>query len=394
VERPYLHDIKKTSPRGSLGLVLSGGGARGAFQVGVYQRLLDDPRFAHGPSVLSGTSAGGINAALIAAGKSPREIMDFWHGIAADPPVVASARFFHDLVGSLGSLTVSEFFRWLSSPAPWRAFWQRSRNHFPPQRGSVLALFVEYLLTTRFELVSKLLQGIREPFLADTTPLRARLVEAFGGERVTTRLRLAINTVDAHTGKLVRFVNHATPFTRAPDYVIVDAITVDMVLASASIPLLFPPVEIGAHLLWDGGLLVNTPLAPVIALGADEVVTVLVTEPSDSIRGPFGTFGRAVERTADSFLENAYNIDRKLLLERNRVARIEGDRYRDVKLYEVVRPPRDATFTAGSYLYFDREVIARMHRLGVEAADTWLAAGPRVDHLEGYDGPPADALPA
>jgi hypothetical protein len=108
-------------------------------------------------------------------------------------------------------------------------------------------------------------------------------------------------------------------------------------------------------------------------------------------------FGRAVERTADSFLENAYNIDRKLLLERNRVARMEGKGhlYRDVNLYEVVRPRRDATFNAGSYLYFDREVIAHMHRLGVEAADVWLAAGPRLDRLESSHEPPADAqLPA
>ena len=91
-----MHEIKRAQRRGTLGLVLSGGGARGAFQVGVYQRLLDDPRFATGPGVLSGTSAGGINAALIAAGKSPREIMDFWHAIAADPPVIASDRFFQE----------------------------------------------------------------------------------------------------------------------------------------------------------------------------------------------------------------------------------------------------------------------------------------------------------
>jgi predicted acylesterase/phospholipase RssA len=57
-----------------LGLVLSGGGARGAFQVGVYERLLRDPRFSDGPAVVSGTSAGAINAALIAAGKSPRDV--------------------------------------------------------------------------------------------------------------------------------------------------------------------------------------------------------------------------------------------------------------------------------------------------------------------------------
>lgn len=377
-----MNSAHTSESRRTLGLVLSGGGARGAFQVGVYQRLLDDPRFAHGPGVLSGTSAGGINAALIAAGKSPREMMDFWHGIAADPPIVASDRFFHDAVVSLLRLTAGELVRWISSPAAARDFLKRSRNHLVPRPAALLAAWVEYLLTARFELVSRFLQGVREPFVADTAPLRRRLVEALGGEEVRSSLRLAINTVDAHTGRLVRFVNHETPYTRSPDYVVVDAITVDMVLASASIPLLFPPVEIGRHLLWDGGLLVNTPLAPAVSLGADEIVTVLVTEPPDPVRGPFKHFGRAVERTSDSFLENAYNIDRKLLLERNRLARIDQATYRDVRLYEVVRPARDATFTPGSYLFFEHGVIANMHRLGIAAADAWLAAGPPIDRLE------------
>ncbi len=373
----------------TFGLVLSGGGARGAFQVGAYQRLLDDPRFCGGPRVLSGTSAGGINAALIAAGKSPREMLDFWHAIAADPPIVASTRFFRDATSMFLRLSFAEFIRWLGSPRPMLEFLKRARNHLPPRPGSVVAAWIEYLLTMRFDLVSRFLQGIGEPFVADTAPLRARLVEAFGGECVPDNgIRLAINAVDAHTGRIVRFVNAATPHTRAPDYLIVDAITVDMVLASASIPLLFPPVEIGPHLLWDGGLLVNTPLAPVVSLGADEIVTVLVTEPPDPMRGPFPHFGRAVERTVDSFLENAYNIDRKLLLERNRLARFTNAPYRDVRLYEVLRPPRDVLFSAGSYLYFEHNLIAGLHALGVQAADAWLAAGPRLDRLETEEGNP------
>jgi predicted acylesterase/phospholipase RssA len=257
------------------------------------------------------------------------------------------------------------------------------RRHLSPRPGSLLALWVDYLLTARFELVSRFLEGIREPFLADTTPLRARLVEVFGGERVPNRgFRLALNTVDAHTGQVVRFVTAPAPVTGSPDYVVVDAITVDMVLASASIPLLFPPVQVGPHLLWDGGLLVNTPLAPVVALGADEIVTVLVTEPADPRPGPFPHFGRAVERTVDSFLENAFNIDRKLLLERNRVTRLQGGPYREVTLYEAVRPMRDACFNAGSYLYFARGVLQAMYLAGRRAATAWLAAGPRIDHLD------------
>ena len=370
-------------PRQVLGLALSGGGARGAFQVGVYERLLEDPRFARGPGVLSGTSAGAINAALIAAGKSPRDMMAFWNGIASDPPIIASARFFDNVLRTVARLTVAEIFRWMSSPGPWLAFLRHARHHFPPRRGSVMATWVEYLLTARFELVSQLLEGITVSSVVDTSPLRARLIEALGGTRVPTRgAHLAINTVDAHSGRIIRFVTIDTPLTRAPDYFVVDAITVDMILASASIPLLFPPVQIGNHLVWDGGLLVNTPLAPVVALGADEIITVLVTEPADKAPGPFAHFGRAVERTADSFLENAYNIDRKLLLERNRLARLEGAPYRDVTLYEAVRPARDAVFNAGSYLYFDRRVMGAMHAAGIRAASAWLAAGPRVDQLD------------
>jgi predicted acylesterase/phospholipase RssA len=230
-----------------------------------------------------------------------------------------------------------------------------------------------------------MLGGIRVAALADTARLRERLVAELHGETVqATGHCLAINTVDAHTGAIVRFVNAETTHTRAPDYVVVDAITVDMVLASASIPLLFPPVAIGSHLLWDGGLLVNTPLAPVVALGADEIVPVLVTEPPDPDRAPFAHLGRAVERTIDSLLENAYNVDRKLLLERNRLAELDPA-YRAVRLYDAVRPARGACFDAGSYLIFDRTVLAAMHEAGRRSAEAWLAAGPRVDCLEEPD---------
>jgi NTE family protein len=366
-----------------LGLVLSGGGARGAFQVGVYERLLRDPRFAAGPAIVSGTSAGAINGALIAAGRSPREMMEFWNGVADNPPATVSPLFFSSAMRTLVRLTANEAMHWLVPGRRWSAFLQRARNHIPLQRGGLLALFVEYLLTARFELVSHLLEGIREPFLANTRQLRERLVDTFGGERVPHRdIDIAINTVDAHTGQVVRYVTADTPVTRTSDYVIVDAITVDMVLASASIPLLFPPVQIGQHLLWDGGLLVNTPLAPVVAMGADEIVTVLVTEPPDATAQPFRHFGRAVERTVDSFLENAYNVDRKLFLERNRLAHLHAQPYREVTLYEAVRPPRDGCFNAGSYLYFERQVLAEMRAAGRRATNAWLAAGPRVDQLQ------------
>ena len=105
--------VKRTGGAGgrTLGLCLSGGGARGAFQVGVYERLLRDPRFARGPAVLSGTSAGAINAALDRRRQVAGEMMRFWNGIADDPPVVASPLFFHVAVRTLLRLSVEELAR-------------------------------------------------------------------------------------------------------------------------------------------------------------------------------------------------------------------------------------------------------------------------------------------
>ncbi len=367
---------------GKLGLVLSGGGARGPLQVGVYERLLRDSRFADGPQVLSGTSAGALNAAMISAGFTPSEMMDFWYGIADDPPVVASTRFFRSLFQTIGRIALREV---LNAPRrlPRDAirFLQRARQYWPPQIGSLSALLVDYLLTSRFDVLSEVFEGIEEPFLLDTGRLRDRLVRLFGGTRVPNKRRLAINAVDIHSGRVVRYVTGPVPAVPASEYVVVPAISVDMLVASASIPLLFSPVPIGTRLLWDGGLLVNTPLAPAVALGADQIITVLVTEQNRT--GSLRRFGRAIERTADSVLENAYNVDRMLLLERNRLARLDGSPYREVKLYEALRPAHDrAVFSAGSYLNFQRSTMAAMYRAGQRAATDWLAQGPPIDRLD------------
>ncbi len=363
------------------GLVLSGGGARGAFQVGVLERLLQDPEFGTGPVVASGTSAGGINAALLASGKSPQEMRQFWRDIAADPPVVVDPTFFEEAIKAVADLAAEDSLDVFGGGPAVRRFIQRAQNHVPPRVGSFLALVTEYLLTSRFDLVGRFLGGVRRSALADTTRLRQRLIDTFGGETIHERaMHLAINTVDVRTGRIVRYVTAATPLTREPDYHIVKAITVDMVLASASIPLLFPPVAVENHLLWDGGLLVNTPLAPVVALGAEEIVTVLVTQtPGVASARPLRSLGDAVERTVDALLENAYNVDRKLLFTRNRLAKLEGG-YRAVRLYKALRPETEIC-GPGSYLDFRRVMLEKLATAGRRAADAWLAAGPPEDDL-------------
>jgi len=375
--------------RGSLGLVLSGGGARGAFHIGVHECLLGDPRFHRGPAILSGTSSGAINAALIAAGKNPEEMMAFWCGLAEDPPVAASEPFVRGALGALARQLGQESLDWVTSTRPLQAAVRGVRRNLPPSATSIFSLGLEYLLIERFDLVSGFLESLPAAAVVDARRLRERLIEVFGGTKVPAgRHRLAVSAVDVRSGDVVRFVNARTLRTKAPEYQVVDAITVDMLLASASIPVLFPPVEVHGRLYWDGGLLVNTPLAPVVALGADRIVPVLVNEPCGD--GPIAHLGEAIERTFETLLENAYNVDRKLLLERNRR---RGHGYRRVTLLKPLRPESAACFTAGSYLHFEREALGVIRTAGRRAACDWLELSDLEDRLDAAAGNGRRALP-
>ncbi len=372
-------------PQRPLSLVLSGGGARGAFQVGVWKTLREHPSgFRDVPDVLSGTSAGALNGALIAAGLSPDDLLAFWLDLADNPPVVANESFFQSLGQELQRLLRQE---------PLRALGRREREvrilggllakHRWYRESGRLAMLLEFLLTARFDSISQLLAGIQSTYLFSTEPVRERLAKAIGARELrSTRVKLAINTVDARTGSVIRIVNHRPEklTSASKHYRYEPVISLDMILASASIPLLFNPVRVGDLDLWDGGLLVNSPMAPAVALGAHRIVPVLVTMGPGQASQPMTTLGHAIERLADTFLENAYNTDRKLLLDRNAIAAQHGDPdLRQVELFRAIRPPPSGHFDAGSYLYFERGAMLAMYEEGRQAARTWLERGPLRD---------------
>jgi NTE family protein len=202
-------------------------------------------------------------------------------------------------------------------------------------------------------------------------------------------MALAINTVDVRTGGVVRFVNREPVSLSARDdtrYHVHDAITLDMITASAAIPILFNSVQVDGQDLWDGGLLVNTALAPAIALGARRIIPVLVNSGGGTPRDPM-RLGDAVERLADAFLENAYNVDRKLALLGNDLAEARPELgLATIDLFEPIRPISSGVFDAGSYLYFGRNVLMRMYEAGKDAARGWLARGPRLDVRDDAEG--------
>lgn len=362
--------------------------------MGVWEVLRNHPDgLGRVPEVISGTSAGALNGALIAAGLTPSEMLSFWLGLAERPPVKANRELFRSLGNGLVKILAREPFR---SPKrrhrSARMITSILRKHARPLRGAGLAGVLEYLLTARFDNVSELLDSIKTSYLFSTEPLRQHLADAIGGLYIANpTCRLAINTVDVRTGQVVRFVTDRPAKHKEADatHYRVGPITVDMILASASIPLLFNAVRVGPMELWDGGLLVNTPIAPTIALGAERILPVLVTSGGTGAPVRLSSLGVAVERLADAFLENAYNTDRKLMLERNRLAAAVPERnLRVVELYEAIRPETGRVFNAGSYLFFEPEALRRMYEAGRIAARDWLASGPPLDthpgpHVEG-----------
>jgi predicted acylesterase/phospholipase RssA len=370
-----------------IGLVLSGGGARGAFQVGVWEILLRDPRGMRAlPAVVSGTSAGALNGALIAAGVPPEEMLEFWLDLGRKPPVVANEVFFRSLRSALFRLLGRE---------PGRPLTQRGRElkilggllmKHKWSTSGLAAMSLEYALTARFDTLSDLLDSIVTSYLFDTSPMKERIVKALRQRSIkATDVALAINVVDVQTGGVVRIVNRKPKKTQGASdrhYRYEPVITPEMILASASIPLLFNAVRVGKTELWDGGVLVNTPLAPTVALGARRIVPVLVTPRYKGSTGGMETFGDAVERLADSFLENAYSVDRKLLLVRNELAALKGEgdaAGRVVELFRSIRPESSRTFNAGSYLYFEPKAMTEMYEAGKRAAQHWLEHGPLID---------------
>ena len=113
--------------------------------------------------------------------------MDFWCGLAEDPPVAASEPFVRGALGALARQAGEESLDWLRSTRPLRAALRGVRRNLPPRATSLFALGLEYLLIERFDLVSGFLERLAAPAIVDARRLRERLVDVFGGTRVPRR---------------------------------------------------------------------------------------------------------------------------------------------------------------------------------------------------------------
>ncbi len=202
-------------------LVLSGGGGRGAYHVGVLRFLEEHEWF---PDVVVGTSIGAVNGAAIASGHNAFSLWSLWKRLTSS---------------------------------------QVQRPNLNPLNGN---------------------------FLLNTAPLRETLEQEgwVDFNRINSdkaHVHLRVTAMEIETGRLRVFGNSSDLH---PSRMSQERIGLDHIIASCSIPIVYPATELNGVLYWDGGTVANTPLSPAIDAGAEEIVVVLMTpwdEDPDSQSG-------------------------------------------------------------------------------------------------------------
>jgi NTE family protein len=229
--------------RHGLGLTLFGGGARAAYQVGVLKGLSQGHPGLQVP-IITGISAGAINAAHLSSSpgtfaERAQSLGDLWRAIDVD-----------------------RVFETMSLPLLYRTFCiaMRLAIGWAPTVDPLLGLVNSKPLAEFLEeaLGSHDLPGIQANL--DSGELRAVALIAL---KYSTS-----QTISFCMGEEI--LDWERPLRRSQRA----QLNVDHVVASASLPLFFPSVEIGGEWYGDGGVRLTAPLAPAIHLGADKLLAI------------------------------------------------------------------------------------------------------------------------
>ncbi|MCC6746004.1 MAG: patatin-like phospholipase family protein [Deltaproteobacteria bacterium] len=281
--------------RPRVGLVLAGGAARGAYEVGVVQYILESVAKELGREVpldvLCGTSVGAINACALAA-------------YAQEPGRVRAARLVK--------------------------YWTEIRI------PDVVRIDLREVLALVRGLVGRLRGPVNEAGrrggIFDPAGLERIIYNAIRFEDIDRNLDaghlhgLSVSTTHVATGRTVVFLQRrdgAVPAWSQDQTIVPRAarIRATHALASAAIPMLFPPVKIAGEYYVDGGLRQNVPLSPARRLGADRLVVVNprylspsgllapdAAAPIAGVPGPLFLLGKALNALLLDRLDN--DIDR------------------------------------------------------------------------------------
>ena len=241
---PELHIAPdpEPAPRGDLAVMLTGGGARAAYQVGLLRGLarhFPDLEF----QIVSGVSAGAINAVYLAAMQG-----DLAHRVEQ----------LHDLWRTLECHHV--FTANYSALLPFRGAMRAVLPRRVPKRPH--GLFNAGPLA---QLLRRVLN----------TPYRGMPIESIRHNLAGGSLKaVALITLDYSTGQSVRWVQGRNiDYYEGPNRRVEQTeITVEHVLASAALPFVFPAVQIGKGWYGDGGIRLSAPLSSAVHLGARRII--------------------------------------------------------------------------------------------------------------------------
>lgn len=225
------------------GLVLGGGGARASYQAGVLQFMAD--ALPHVDlSIVTGVSAGSLNAAYIS-----NDLRGF-------------AAAVHNLVNTWESLTSEDVYETTSG---FQLFWNVLRKTGAEDSGEIIP---------RYGLVH-------------TDPLRSFLSKSLGApDGVLTGIRKNIQdgkldacafiTTNYATGQTVAWTDgrELQNWDRSDRVSHHGELTVDHIMASSSLPFLFPAIQLGDTWFGDGGIRMADPLSPAVHLGADRIFAI------------------------------------------------------------------------------------------------------------------------
>jgi len=324
---------KASSTTKRINLALQGGGAHGAFTWGVLDQILSDERLSI--EGISGTSAGAMNAVMLADGlcrggreEAQKRLADFWRSASSNGnlPVLQRA-----VVERLLSFTPLE-----GSPA--QAWFDALSRYFSPYDVNPLNINPLKDLIERFVDFEKL--------------------------RADPALQLFISATNVQTGR-VRI------FSR-------DKITADAVMASACLPLLFRAVEIDGVPYWDGGYLGNPVIFPFFRTTATEDVLVVQINPLLRQSTPMSSseiMNRINEITFNSSLIGEYRaIDFVArLIDQGKLPRGTGPgQYRRINIHRIVLDRFGTHFDAFSKLSTDYDFFDMLHISGKRAARRFL----------------------
>lgn len=309
-------------------LALQGGGSHGALAWGVLDRLLEEPKLRI--DQISGTSAGAMNAAILAAAyedggpeAARRALAKFWGA-------VSEAARFSPL-----------------QPCPWQSFFGYHSLDTSPG----------YLF---FDNLSRVFSPYELNPL-DINPLRDLLVEHLDVERLNAckAIKVHITATSVRTGLAKIFST--------------GDLSIDVLLASACLPQMFRAIEIGDDAYWDGGFSANPALGPLVSFYEDSDLLIIQLNPlvRESIpRTAREIINRVNEISFNtSLIKELRTIDLLQKLEAKGSADIKGD----LRLHMIHCAADLELLDASSKMNAEWSYLTQLFAQGRSWADDWLA---------------------